>query len=267
MEWIGYFAAILIGVCMGLIGAGGSILTVPVLVYLLHVAPWMATTYSLFVVGATSVVGAARSYSLIQWRTVFLFGLSSIVTVLFTRKFLLPVIPGNIPLTGDFVLTKDRLLMTLFALLMTAASSSMIKTPDPNIEQEKAERNKSQVALRLLVQGALVGMVTGILGAGGGFLIIPVLVMIRKLPMKTAVATSLTIIAINSLIGFFGGADMTLINWNFLLRVSGIAVSGIFIGIALSKKIPGAALKKSFGWFILVMGLVILSIEWLLPSL
>lgn len=256
MEIAGYLAAVLIGVSLGLIGGGGSILTVPVFVYLLHVQPVLATTYSLFVVGSCSLVGGARAYSkkLIDFHVVWYFGLPSLLSVFIVRLFVLPLIPDHLFTIGGLEVTKDVFLMVLFALLMLAAAVSMIRSngrqPTPAIQKERTGA--------LLVQGLLIGAVTGLLGAGGGFLIIPALVLISRLPMKIAVGSSLTIMAISSFFGFFSTLSHYTINWLQLLVFTAIAVLGIFAGTALSEKIPGQSLKKGFGWFVLAIGLFIL---------
>jgi len=256
MEIAGYLAAVLIGVSLGLIGGGGSILTVPVFVYLLHVQPTLATTYSLFVVGSCSLVGSVRSYykRLIDFRVVLYFGLPSLLSVFIVRRFVLRMIPDPLFTIGERAVTQDVFLMVLFALLMLAAAGSMIrsgaKPPAANVPKE---RNSG-----LLLQGLLVGAVTGLLGAGGGFLIIPSLVLISRLPMKIAVGSSLTIMAISSFFGFFSTLSHYTINWSQLLLFTAIAVLGIFVGTAFSDKIPGQALKKGFGWFVLATGLFIL---------
>lgn len=255
MEIAGYLAAILIGVSLGLIGGGGSILTVPVFVYLMHVHPVLATTYSLFVVGSCSLVGGARAYfnRLIDYRVVLYFGLSSVVAVFLVRRFVLPFIPEHLFTVGGINITKGVFLMVLFAVLMLAAAVSMIrnnkKQPDPDATQN---RNL------LVLQGFAIGAVTGLLGAGGGFLIIPALVIFNKLPMKTAVGSSLTIMAISSFFGFFSTVSYYTINWGQLLLFTAIAVLGIFAGTALSEKIPGTALRKAFGWLVLVVGIFII---------
>lgn len=258
----GYIAAVLIGVSLGLIGGGGSILTVPVLVYLFGILPTAATTYSLFIVGTTSLVGSMAYFrnKLVDVPTVLLFGLPSVATVLLTRKFLLPEIPENLLVTAGFVWTKDLLLLLLFSVLMVLASASMIRK-----SAARAHTSGDKVSyLRVLVQGAAVGMVTGLIGAGGGFLIIPALVQLLRLPIKTAVGTSLVIISLNALIGFFFSMDDQPIAWRLLLILSGIATVGILIGSKLSTKIDGRKLKPGFGWFVLVMGLYILLKETLL---
>ncbi len=255
---IGLAASLLIGLSLGLIGGGGSILTVPVLVYLLGVDPVLATAYSLFIVGFTSAVGTYPKYKegLVDLKTAFIFGAPSIASVYLTRKVIVPQIPSIIWQGGDWVLTKSVLLMVLFAILMVAASVSMIRDT-----KTKATASEGPLAFNyplIVVEGAVVGLLTGLVGAGGGFLIIPALVVLTKLPMKKAVGTSLLIIAAKSLIGFTGDLSQQRMDWTLLLTVTTMAVLGIFAGNSLSKKIDGNKLKKGFGWFVLVMGIYIL---------
>ena len=252
-EIAGYISAALIGISLGLIGGGGSILTVPVLVYLFHLQPLTAVSYSLFVVGSTSFVGALTSYKrkLVHLRVAFLFGISSVITVFFVRRLLIPLIPPKLFTIGNFTATFSFVIMILFAVLMLVASFSMIR-------QRKFEHHTEPSPKKLLVHGIGIGMVTGFLGAGGGFLLIPALVLLLGLEMKKAVGTSLLIIAINSLTGFLSDAGFYVINWSFLLLVTGIAIIGIFIGGWMSKKISGPGLKTGFGWFVLAMALLIL---------
>jgi hypothetical protein len=264
MEIIGYISSILIGISLGLIGSGGSILTVPVLVYLFGVDAVVATAYSLFIVGFTAAVGSVGYFKkgLVNIKTVIVFGIPSIVAVFLTRAYIVPAIPKEVFTLGTFVITKSILLMLLFAVLMVAASYSMIKK-----DKKKTEENEGPQKFNypvILLEGAVVGIVTGLVGAGGGFLIIPALVLLSKLPIKEAVGTSLVIIAAKSLIGFFGEGSGTIINWSLLAMVSAFATVGIFIGIYLSKKIDGAKLKPIFGWFVLVMGIYIIIKETLL---
>jgi uncharacterized membrane protein YfcA len=260
MEIVGYFASLLIGVSLGLIGGGGSILTVPVLVYLFGVNPILATAYSLFIVGASSLVGAFPKYrqGLINVKTAAIFGIPSIAAVYATRKFIVPLIPSEVFTLGDFVVTKSILMMVLFGIIMVAASISMIRAKETkNVNSDSKEEQIFNYPL-ILLEGVVVGTLTGLVGAGGGFLIIPALVMLSKLSMKQAVGTSLLIIAAKSLIGFTGDLGHALIDWNLLLTVTSLAIIGIFIGDILSKKIDGDKLKVGFGWFVLVMGIYIL---------
>jgi len=256
---IGFSASILIGLSLGLVGGGGSILTVPVLVYLLGVEPVLATAYSLFIVGLTSAVGVFPKYKegLVDVRTALIFGAPSIAAVFLTRRWLVPAIPTNIGHVGDWVLTKNVLLMSLFAVLMVAASVSMIR--DTKKDNGATDGSLSFNYPLIVMEGAVVGILTGLVGAGGGFLIIPALVLLTKLPMKKAVGTSLLIIAAKSLIGFTGdlmsGKQM---DWTLLWSVTAIAIAGIFLGNAISSRIDGGSLKKGFGWFVLIMAAYIL---------
>jgi uncharacterized membrane protein YfcA len=266
IEIIGYAAAILIGLAMGLLGGGGSILTVPVLVYLLGYSPVMATAYSLFVVGASSLVGSYSYYrrSLVRLKTALVFGFPSVIMVFITRKFVIPAIPDEILTISDFVLTKDVMLMILFALLMVAASYFMIKPDKPEEHEVSVPESTKMNYLGILAEGVTVGFLTGLVGAGGGFLIIPALVIFSKLDMKLAVGTSLVIIAAKSLIGFLGDIANYDIDWTFLLSFTLISIVGIFVGNGLSKKIQSEKLKVGFGWFVLIMGIYILIKElWL----
>lgn len=258
MEIIGYLASIFIGISLGLIGGGGSILTVPVLVYLFHIDPVQATAYSLFIVGASSLVGAWPKYKqgFVHLKTAIIFGIPSIIAVFVTRKYLLPAIPNEIGEFGGINITKSLMMMLLFAILMIAASFSMIRSKSSNEKVTEGEQKFNYPLI--LIEGALVGLLTGLVGAGGGFLIIPALVMLSQLPMKQAVGTSLLIITAKSLIGFTGDLGNSTINWTFLLSVSALAIAGIFIGDKLSKRIDGNQLKKGFGWFVLVMGLYVI---------
>lgn len=260
MEIAGYIAAILIGISLGLIGGGGSILTVPVLVYIMHVNPVLATTYSLFVVGSCSLVGGARAMAKgrIDIPAVLNFGLASIASVYIVRKFLLPAIPEVLFHIGSLQIDKGIFFMILFALLMLLAAFSMIRSRNREVEEEIKKPARPHV---LVFQGMIVGAITGLLGAGGGFLIIPALVLVNRLPMKTAVGSSLAIIAISCLFGFFTSLSQYSINWLQLILFTAIAVAGIFVGVLLSDRIPGAALRKGFGWFVLAMAVLILARE------
>ncbi len=256
-EILGYFGALLMGIVLGLVGSGGSILTVPILVYLLAVNPVMATAYSLFAVGATSLVGAVKNIKkqLIDFKTAIVFSIPAFIAVYITRKFIVPALPENLFQIAGFTITRDIGIMLFFAIIMIIAAISMIldrKTIDPG--EVKVKFNYPLI----IIEGFVVGVLTGIVGAGGGFLIIPALVLLAKLPMKKAIATSLLIIAVKSLIGFIGDVENLKIEWLFLLIFTGISVIGIFLGIYLNKFIPGKKLKKAFGWFVLLMGIYII---------
>lgn len=255
---VGYAAAIIIGVSLGLIGGGGSILTVPVLVYILGIDPVLATAYSLFVVGSTSLVGSFTYMrkQLVDYKTALVFAVPSFIAVFLTRKFVVPSLPDPLFAMGEMQVTKSIGIMVFFAIIMLAASYSMIKGSG---KKDSEEENEVKFNIPLIaVEGLVVGLITGLVGAGGGFLIIPALVLLAKLPMKMAVGTSLLIIAAKSLIGFLGDVSNQVIDWNMLLIFTGLSIVGIFIGSSLSKKINEKALKKGFGWFVLIMGVYII---------
>lgn len=257
LTFFGYLGALLIGLVLGLIGGGGSILTVPVLVYLLGVNPVLATAYSLFVVGSASLVGAIRNMQkgLVDFRTAIVFAIPAFISVYISRKYLIPAIPEQITQIGDVVLSKNVAIMIFFAVIMLLASISMIRNKRKETDEEQEIKYNYPL---IIVEGLLVGLVTGIVGAGGGFLIIPALVLLARLPMKKAVATSLLIIAIKSLIGFMGDVQNLEIDWSFLAVFTSLSIVGIFVGIWLNQFIDGKKLKKGFGWFVLVMGIYII---------
>lgn len=259
---LGYIGALIVGLTLGLLGGGGSILTVPILVYLLGINPVLATAYSLFVVGTTSLVGAVRNMmkGMVDIKVAVVFAIPAFIAVYLTRRYLVPAIPDEIFTLGEFVLTKDLAVMLFFALIMLAASISMIRGRK---DKEVDENAKLKIPL-IVLEGTVVGVLTGLVGAGGGFLIIPALVLFANLPMKRAVATSLVIIAVKSLIGFLGDVQTLTIDWTFLLTFTGFSIIGIFLGIYLNRFIDGKSLKKGFGWFVLVMGIYIIVKELIL---
>lgn len=265
MELIGYIAAAFIGVSLGLIGGGGSILTVPVLVYLFGINPVLATSYSLFIVGITSFSSTLNNarQKLINYSVTAIFAITSVSTVFLTRKFIIPIIPQEILKIGNFVLTENMLMLTLFAILMIAAALNMIYDKNDNQTQSIQKDNSSNI----LIYGLSIGFITGLLGAGGGFLIIPTLVILLKIRIKEAIATSLFIISINSLVGFTSDLGHFNLDWIFLLKISALAILGSFVGAKFSKTINEEKLKKGFGWFVLTMGILILVKETLLIKL
>jgi uncharacterized membrane protein YfcA len=256
IEIFGFLGALLIGVVLGLIGGGGSILTVPILVYVLSVDPVTATAYSLFVVGVSALVGAIRNAQkgMVDFRTGIVFAIPAFISVFLTRKYVIPAIPDELFTVGDFTLTKNIGIMIFFAVIMLIAAYFMIKgRKDEGEEEQEVKYNYPMI----VIEGVVVGFLTGIVGAGGGFLIIPALVLLARLSMKKAVATSLMIIAIKSLIGFLGDIQNIEIDWTFLGLFTAVSVVGIFLGIYLNKFIDGKKLKKGFGWFVLIMGVYI----------
>ncbi len=256
MEIAGFAAAILIGLSLGLIGGGGSILTVPILVYFFGIDPVIAATYSLFVVGITSAAGAVSHYQKnnINLSVAFIFGIPSLTAIFIMRRWIVPAVPSHLFNIGSFEVTKPVLLMLAFACLMLAASVSMIRKKTKPIDFG-FKLNYS----KLILQSIVVGIITGFVGVGGGFLIIPSLVLFAGLPMKKAVGTSLMIMSISSLLGVLGDVSRhAAINYTLLLEFSAFAVAGIIAGSFLIKYVNDARLKPAFGWFVLMMGLFVL---------
>ena len=262
MELIGYIASIIIGVSLGLIGGGGSILTIPILVYLFKIDPDTATSYSLFIVGTTALFGCISHYRMgnLIIKSALYFAIPSIISILIIREVIFPNIASTLFTIASYQVSKNVLIMSVFSVLMIASALAMIRQSKPVVVQSTTTNY-----LHLSGIGFLIGIVTGFLGAGGGFLIIPALLLFANLPMKQAVGTSLLIIFINSSIGFAGDLYIgTPINYTILFMISGMAFIGMLIGLQLSKKIDGAQLKPIFGWFILIMGIYIITKEFFL---
>ena len=261
MEIIGYISALFIGLSLGLVGSGGTILALPIFVYLFHIKNMQeATHYTMFVVGVTAFIGAFKKYQekLVDIKTTIYFLIPSLLSLFLTRKIILPMLPNELMNIGNFIFTKDIFLLLLFAVVMLFASISMIK----NAQQQDVDcfakiPNANANHLKTTMIALLVGSLTALLGAGGGFLIIPTLVLLKEHCMKRAIGTSLIIITVNSLIGFLGDVHLA-VNWKLILSFSSIAVVGMLLGIKLSEKIEGATLKKLFGIIVLIMGIFII---------
>jgi uncharacterized membrane protein YfcA len=253
LEILGYILAVLIGVSSGLIGAGGSILAIPILVYLMGVeAAVTAPAYSLFVVGFSSLIGTiikSRKQQ-VNFKTALFFGIPTIISIFLTRKYLVPLIPDSLFFVGDYELTNRVFILGIFSVIMIGSALIMIKG---RTEMNDLNVHKKNRVLNF-IGGLGIGVLTGLVGAGGGFIIIPALTKLNNLKMKIAVGTSLAIISMNSFFGFLGSLNTITIDWEVLLPFTGLAVLGIFIGQKISSKVNGIQLKKGFGWFVLVMG-------------
>lgn len=257
-ELVGYASAIVVGLVIGLAGGGGSILTVPIFVYVFGISPLLATTYSLFVVGTTSLVGSINHLwkGRVDLRTTVAFALPSFVSVYGSRRFLVPALPDPLFRFGDLALAKDDAILFFFAFVMSMAARAMIRNQRP--EQGEAADGKPRYG-SLALDGLAVGLLTGTIGAGGGFLIVPMLVLLAGLPIHRAVATSVLIIAVNSFVGLLGDLQHTRLEWNFLLPFTGLSIGGIFLGMYLARFVAPDQLKKGFGWFVLaVAGFIVL---------
>ncbi len=265
MEIAGYIMALLIGITLGLIGGGGSILAVPVLAYMFHLDEKIATGYSLFIVGTAALVGGARQSKkgCVDWRTAIVFGLPAIIGVWIIRHYVIPILPNVLFTVGELDFTRRMGMLGLFALLMFLAAYAMLNDTERNSGTGEVTYNYPLI----IIEGLIVGGLTGFVGAGGGFLIIPALVLIANLEIKTAIGTSLIIIALKSLLGFFMGDALVMdIDWGFLFVFTSIAVAGIFLGIYINQYIDGRKLKKGFGYFIIVMAVFIFAMEFLIQQ-
>ncbi|MGC1631991.1 MAG: sulfite exporter TauE/SafE family protein [Gelidibacter sp.] len=267
LEIFGYISALAIGISLGLIGGGGSILAVPVLAYLFSIDEKAATAYSLFIVGASSLVGGIKQHmkGYVDWKTAIVFGIPSIIGVTLVRYFIIPILPHIFFTVGDFEFTRRMGMFGFFAVLMIPTAFSMLKQrkETPTHTDEKVTYNYPLI----LIEGLVVGTITGMIGAGGGFLIIPALVLLANVDMKVAVGTSLIIIAFKSMLGFFLGDALTMtIDWSFLMVFTGLSFVGIFIGSYLGSFIDGEKLKKGFGYFIFAMAIFIFYMEFLVQQ-
>lgn len=254
MGILSVLGALFMGLLLGLLGAGGGILTVPILVYWVGVDGYTASAYSLFVVFVTAFVGAVshiiRKTILIQ--ALFKFGIPSLVSVFISRAFILPLIPNTIFSFGDWEFTKNHLILFLLSLVMIWSSVSMIRS------QPATSDGKQVSSLRIIMAGLVVGLITGVLGAGGGFVLIPTMVKLLNISIKQAIGTSLSIICINTGIGFFIYSRTAHdIDWHLLSWFTTLAILGILLGGYLAKWVPDQKLKPIFGWFVLTVGIFI----------
>lgn len=257
---IGYFLAIVTGMILGALGGGGSILILPIFVYIFGFDPLQAIVYSLFVIALSSTVGAFSHYKKgnVNLKIVLLFGLSSIASVLVTRKFIVPNLPDVIFTVGDFELKQSVFLLIIFALLMIGAALVMLKKN----KDSKQEQQKVKISwLGLIVQGILIGLLTGLVGAGGGFLIVPALIYFTRVSIRIAIGTSLSIIACNTSIGFLGSINDFTIDWTFLIVFASLMIVGILSGIRIAAKLDQAKLKKAFAFLILAVAVFMITKE------
>jgi len=249
------FLSVFIGGAVGLLGGGGSILTTPLLVYVLDFTPKEAITASLFIVGVTSLFGLinhARG-GRVQWRTGLIFGGAG-MTGAFIGGQVGSHLPGALPLGA-------------FSVMMGVTAVAMLR----GRRTVEGSHHKGLPVFRIILDGLVVGLVTGLVGAGGGFLVVPALALLGGLPMPIAVATSLLVVAMKSFAGFAGYAlqfgdgsfvslnPETEINWGLTLIITAGAIIGALIGSRMVGKIHPDKLRKGFGWFVLVMAVFILS--------
>ncbi|XOV80225.1 MAG: sulfite exporter TauE/SafE family protein [Aestuariibacter sp.] len=264
MILLGYAATLLMGIVLGVVGSGGSILTVPILVYLFGIAPATATGYSLLIVGATAAFGALRylRQNLVDLKVASVFAVPSIIAVYFTRLYIMPNIP-DVLFVQPVLITKDSGLMMLFAMLMLASAFFMLRNRPSTVEPESIPVASHSLSgkdyILLVIEGAVIGVLTGMLGAGGGFIIIPTLVLILKMPMKQAIGASLYIVALKSLLGFTGDLHAGIeLNWQILPFILVSTFLGMALSTRIAKKLSGRALQTYFGFFTLTIASLII---------
>lgn len=257
MEFLGYILLIFIGIVLSLIGGGGSILSIPILVYVFSLDVITASSYSLFIVGTTSLIGAwlKQKEHRMDIRAGLIFSICSAAAIFSTRKWIIPRIPDEF-LVGDLTITKHFLIMALFALLAVGSALTVL------LKSESSETKGGQARLSLLAPAGFgTGMLVGMVGAGGGFLVLPSLTLFAGLPFKLALGTTLAIIGINSLIGFLGDAMNYDINWMFLLMITCLSSLGMLVGNFVSRRANALHLRKSFGWIVLTIAICVLFVE------
>jgi uncharacterized protein len=259
MDFIGYILAVFMGLALGLFGAGGSILAVPILVYFLKVPPVIATGYSLLLVGITALIGSINYYTKkqIDLTVATCFAIPSLITVYLTRRWLVPAIPDPFFSIGEFVINKDLFIMLLFSALMLLAAIMMIRDSHALATSRKIKPLLYWFLLGF--EGIVIGLFTGLVGAGGGFMIVPTLVLLAGLEIKVAVGSSLLIIAVKSLLGFVGDLQVGIpLDYNLLGLFLMCTLTGMLAGSSLSRPIENESIKKGFGWFILFLGIMII---------
>lgn len=261
MITLGVIAFFIMGLTLGLIGGGGSILTVPILVYIFKQDPLQATASSLFIVGGTAAIGGIQYFfkKQIDIKTILLFSIPSFIGVYFIRKNILPAIPDTIIINSDSYITKSFIVMISFSIIMLIASLKMIRPQQVKLSEQHGSKYSLTLLFKIIFNGLIVGSIAGFVGAGGGFLIIPALTVLLNLPMRLAVGSSLIIIAIQSLLGFIFSTHLALVQWNFLFTQIAIATVGIFVGSHFNKFVAEKKLKIGFGYFVLIVSLLVIT--------
>ncbi|HEX6226987.1 MAG TPA: sulfite exporter TauE/SafE family protein [Chryseolinea sp.] len=258
MEFFGYFALVAIGIVLSLVGGGGSILSVPVLVYLFSLDIVTASSYSLFLVGTTSLLGSVlkQKQQHIDLKSGLMFSIASILATFLTRKWILPGIGEEIEIADSLIVTKRVLILSIFALVVIVSSLTILFKNS----RHRADPDKTRLKF-LFPVGFVTGILVGLVGAGGGFLIVPALIFFAGVPFNVAVATTLLVIGFNSLFGFLGDLMNYRINWMFLLSITALAILGMLLGNRYSSKIPTRFLCVSLAWLMLTIAVLILVTE------
>ena len=250
---LGYIGAILTGLVLGLLGGGGAAVSIPILVYAFHVPSSTATGYSLLIVGFTALLGTIQNVrmGLVKYRALIRCGLPALVSIYVMRRFLIHSIPATFFTLGGFKLTKDGFILLLLAFFMAMVARNMIYAAKPDKKEAK-----QTPYISILIQSIFIGLFTGMVGAGGGFLLIPLLLASEPMEFRNATATSLMLVTLNSFIGFVGDMQSNnVIDWPFLLSFLGCSIAGVIIGIQVAHRIDNKKLRLVFGYA--MMGIAI----------
>ena len=255
MELVGFFALIGLGIILSLIGGGGSLLSVPILVYLFSFDIVTASTYSLFIVGASSLFGAVQKFRTdgADLKVAFVFGCSSAIAIFIARRWIVPTIPNEMSIVGDLAMTKRALIMVVFSLVVIASSLTLL------LKHNSPSQTPGKRRLKFLLPVSFpTGLIAGMVGIGGGVIILPALITLARLPFRIAVGTALLVISFNSLFGFLTDAATNNVDWMFLLLITFFASMGMFVGNLYNEKIPVRVLRLSFGWLMLAIAVGII---------
>lgn len=255
MELIGYLALIVLGFVLGTVGMGGSMLAIPILVYVFSLNMVTASAYALFITGTTSLAGFALKHKddLADLRAAAVFGIPSLIASFATRRWIVTAIPPEIYLGDSIIIRKEDLLLRLLCVLMIVSAVLMLK-------RGRYSSNEGEERPQWLVPvGLFTGMMAGLVGAGGGFLILPSLVVFGRLKFPVAVGTTLLIISFNSLVGFCGDVLNYSIQWPFLLVVTGLCCTGLLLGYVARHRIASRIDQRVFAFVMLLISLWIVA--------
>jgi uncharacterized membrane protein YfcA len=253
---LGYLGALLTGLVLGLLGGGGAAVSIPILVYAFGVPASVATGYSLLIVAFTALLGTVQNIrlKLVRYSALIKCGLPALISIYIMRRFLIHSIPNVFFTVHGFVMTKNSFILLLLAFFMVLVARNMIVAAKP-----KTDEPKPAPYLLILIQSILIGLFTGLVGAGGGFLLIPLILSAEPMEFRNATATSLTLVTLNSFIGFLGDMQSnSQMDRTFLLAFMGCSIVGVLTGITIATRIDNKKLRLVFGYTMMVIAIYII---------